>query len=142
MEYKVGDEVLAPWMNDGYFYPAVIVEFNGNTAHVAYYDGDESDVNVSELRQGVLGPGLRVSVNYKGHGEYLDGTIQRRVGIALYLNYDNGDQGWATVNQCRVENGILSTIDPGLTACQYCGAAIEAQSPSCQYCGMSRTWRS
>ena len=33
--FQVGDEVMAPWMDDGFLYPAVLVALEGGTAHVA-----------------------------------------------------------------------------------------------------------
>ncbi len=140
-EHRIGDEVLAPWANDGFLYPAILVHEAGPTAHVAYLDGDEADVPVASLRQGVFGPGLRVSVNWKGRRAYYDGVIRQRVGAAVFVEYEDGDRGWTTVAQCRVRIDVVQQIAPALVACGFCGAAIDGSLARCPQCGGPRPGR-
>ena len=97
--YRLGEEVLAPWASDGFLYPAVLVEISDTSAHVAYLDGDESDVPTASLRAGCIGPGLPIQANWKGKGRYYNAVVDRRLGQALFLNYADGDRGWATIAQ-------------------------------------------
>jgi hypothetical protein len=133
-EFRLGDEVLAPWLNDGWYYPAVIVALGGPVVHVAYLDGDEGDVPIASLRRGVLGPGLRVQVNWKGRRSYYGGVIRQRVGMAVAMSYDDGSSEWATIVQCRVEANLLQTINPAVAACSYCGAPVQGAT-ACPNCG-------
>lgn len=140
-DIKVGDEVLAPWMNDGFFYPAIVVALQGDSAHVAYMDGDEGDVSLGTIRRGVLGVGMSTQVNWKGQGTYYQGTIQQRIGQAIYMNYEDGDKGWTTINQCRIAAQNLNSVPRETVACTYCGAPIQASASQCSYCGSSRMGR-
>src|SRR5262245_30266677 len=99
--FRVGDEALAPWLTDAYLYPAIVVATDQvSLAHVAYLDGDESDVPLSELRHTALGPGLVVSVNWKGRRTYYGGTILQRLANAVFVSYEDGTTGWTTIAQC------------------------------------------
>ncbi len=141
MALTVGDEVLAPWMDDGYFYPATIVGLDGANAHIAYFDGAESDVPLRTLRRGVIGVKAQVSVNWRGKGGYYGAVIQKRIGAAVYLNYEDGTSGWATLAQVRILGTVLSGIDVSLAACSYCGSAMYADALQCSTCGAPRSGR-
>jgi hypothetical protein len=141
-DFRVGDEVLAPWANDGFFYPATLVRLQGTTAHVAYFDGAETDVPLASLRRGVLGVGANVSVNWRGKGTYYRGGIAERIGPALFLHYEDGTQGWASIAQCRIRVEVLATIDVQFAACGYCGNAMRATDINCPTCGAPRPGRS
>jgi hypothetical protein len=133
--FQIGDEVMAPWANDGFLYPAVLVGLEGAAAHVAYLDGDEADVPVAALQQGALGPGLAVNVNWKGRRTYYNGVVRRRVHQALFVDYEDGDRGWTTVAQCRVRVELLAGRPPETRACAYCGAGIPVSAAHCPNCG-------
>ena len=135
---KLGDEVLAPWAQDGFLYPAVLVELDGQSAHVAYLDGDEAEVDASTLRRGVIGPGLHVNVSWKGRRVYYNGVIRKRIAQAIYLDYEDGDHGWATLSQCRVRASVLEEVQPHLIACTWCGAAMDAGETVCPTCHAPR----
>lgn len=140
-DVKVGDEVLAPWMNDGFFYPAIVVAVQGMNSHVAYLDGEESDVPVDTIRRGVFGVGMTVQVNWKGQGRYFRGVIQQRIGQAMFLKYEDGDQGWTTIGQCRIAALDLAAISRETAACTFCGAPTPASAAQCSYCGHFRAGR-
>ena len=102
-KFEEGDEVMAPWGDDGYLYPAIIVEMRGSSVHVAYLDGDEGDAPVSALLRGrEITVGSTVNVNWKGSGTYYEGVVKQRAGNAFFFHYEDGDQGWATIAQCRI----------------------------------------
>jgi len=49
-EWKEGDLCMAPYSEDGRWYPAKILNINGNMCRVSYTEyGEEEDVKVSEL---------------------------------------------------------------------------------------------
>jgi len=136
--HYLGDEVLAPWGTDGFLYPAVVVEAHADKVHVAYLDGDEADVPHSSLRQGALGPGLRVNVNFKGQRKYFSGLIKKRINQAVFVVYEDGDQGWATMAQCRILASELAGMHPATMACTYCGSAMDLSAAACPTCGAPR----
>jgi len=110
MSFSAGDEVLAPWADDGYMYPAIIAEVHDSRVHVAYLDGDEGDVDTSSLLRGFeLSVGQTVSVNWKGGGEYFDGIVRRRAGNAFFFDYEDGDKGWASIAQVRISSKDIVT---------------------------------
>ena len=141
-DIRLGDEVLAPWANDGFLYPAIVVQVQGQSAHVAYLDGDEADVPLASLRNGVFGPGLSVNVNWKGRRTYYNGIIRQRVGQAVFVDYEDGDRGWTTVGQCRVKVDVAQSIQPRLLACAYCGYAMDEGLAVCPGCAAPRFGRS
>lgn len=139
--FRVGDEVLAPWMNDGFLYPAVLVKLEGEAAHVAYLDGAAADHPVTALRLGAFGPGLAVSVDWRGQKRYYPGTIVGRVGQALDIAYDDGSREWSVVGKCRLPIAALAALSLQHVACSYCGNAMQATSIKCDTCGASRPGR-
>ncbi len=136
-DFQLGDEVYAPWGEDGFWYPAVLVGFDGDSAHVAYLDGDENDVPVSSLRRGILSPGMTVNVNWKGQRKYYQATVRQRLAQAVLVDYQDGEHGWATVAQCRVLPSVLDAYQPESRNCTYCGAPMEGGT-TCRVCGTER----
>ena len=132
---RLGDEVLAVWARDGFYYPAVLVHIDGTEAHVAYLDGDEAKVDLKTLRRGLIGIDTRVQINWKGKGRYYWGTVQRRLGQAIFLHYEDGSREWATIAQCRVHHEQVRQVGPSFHACIYCGASVDDQQRTCQSCG-------
>jgi len=139
MSFRLGDEVLAPWLSDGFCYPAILVAVNGPTAHVAYLDGDEHDVPMQSLRLGVFGPGVSVEVNWKGKRKYYRGVITQRLGMAVFIAYETGEKEWATIAQCRILINVAQALPPSVSACIFCGAAMSGDR--CPQCGAPRGGR-
>lgn len=98
-----GDLVWTTWGTDGFLYPAIVVRLEGPTAHVAYLDGDEGDVPVSGLFVTEIPVGQRVNMNWKGQRTYYNGQVVAKIGMAIDVAYDDGDRGWGTIAQCRVQ---------------------------------------
>ncbi|MEE2750951.1 MAG: tudor domain-containing protein [Myxococcota bacterium] len=137
-QFDLGDEVLAPWANDGFLYPAILVELSPSQGHVAFLDGDESGVELSSIRQGVIGPGLHVQVNWKGRGKYYGGTVQKRCGQAVFIHYEDGSKEWTTTGQCRVQAELALSMGDNERACAYCGRIMDAKQALCNSCGAPR----
>jgi len=99
----IGDQIWAPWGADGFLYPAIVVAtIDAVQSHVAYLDGDEGPVTLKETLYGSLQVGNQVSVNYKGLGDYYVGTIVKIIGMAVEVDYEDGDHGFTTIAQCRL----------------------------------------
>jgi hypothetical protein len=138
MDYRIGDEVLAPWLDDGFLYPAVLVALEGDQAHVAYLDGDEADVAATSLQQSAFSPGVRLQVNWKGRKTYFWGTIERRVGMAIFMNYEDGSKEWATISLCRVPAALATSRPATEVSCNFCGEKISTTVKNCPNCGGPR----
>ncbi len=123
MDLRIGSEVLAPWGNDGWMYPAVVVSVGGGTAHVAFLDGDEADVSAQLCHHGAIAAGTRIQVNWKGRKTYYFGQVVSRLGAALQMAYDDGDKGWATISQCRIRIEDVSKLSAA-RACPTCGSTL------------------
>jgi hypothetical protein len=104
-----GELVWATWGPDQFLYPALIVEAKGDSVLVVYLDGDEAEVLVEESFRGDLELGTLVSVNYKGRGKYYFGSVVSQVGMAIEIDYEDGDHGMTTLAQVRLPlTGFLS----------------------------------
>lgn len=104
--FQPGSDVLAPWAGEPNLYPAVVVEVNGPSALVAYWEGDAAVVPMSHLRAASFQPGERVAVNWKNQGQYWPAVIVARLGGAVQVRYDSdGSMDWTTWAKCRVPLG-------------------------------------
>lgn len=133
--FRLADEVLAPWMNDGFYYPGILVALDASGATVAYFDGDYTGVDLGALRKGSLGPGLAVQVNYRGKGGYYGGVLTQRLGAAFAVAFDDGERGWCTLAQVRVRSAIVEALPAGRSNCPFCGAVLEGDPVRCGGCG-------
>lgn len=98
-----GADVWAPWLDDGFLYPAVVVASKGAKTQVAYWDGDIAMVETRGLRPFELRVGDRVSVNWRNQGGYWDGAVTARHGGAIQVEYeDDGSIEWTTWAKCRI----------------------------------------
>ena len=103
--YAPGSDVLAPWLNEPNFYPAVVIGVDAaGIAHVAYWEGDIANVPVATLRPATYAVGERVEANWKNKGQYWPGVILQRIGAAVQIQYDSdGTIEWTTFAKCRVK---------------------------------------
>ena len=106
--FAPGTDVLAPWLNEPNFYPAVVVSIDaGGIAHVAYWEGDIANVPIASLRPATYQVGERVEANWKNKGSYYAGVILARVGAAVQIQYDaDGVIEWTTFAKCRVKSPV------------------------------------
>jgi hypothetical protein len=99
-----GADVLAPWLDDPYLYPGVVVSIDeGGMAHVAFWEGDITTVSVHTLRLASYQVGEWVEANWKNRGQYWRGEILARIGGAVQIRYESdGTVEWTTFAKCRV----------------------------------------
>jgi hypothetical protein len=103
-----GDLAFATWMDDGFIYPCVVVNIEDELVHVAYLDGDETNIPMDQIYETDIKPGMNVSVNFKGRGNYYAGRVLSCIGMAVEIQYEDGDYGWTSIAQCRVSLSHLS----------------------------------
>lgn len=102
--FPPGTDVYAPWGDDPYLYPAVVlgVDPGSGQAFVVYWEGNTGGVPDATLRPLSIGPGARVGANFLNDNQYVPGTVLARVAGALHVRLDGGREIWTTWAKCRV----------------------------------------
>jgi hypothetical protein len=100
--WKAGDRCLANWTQDDYWYPGTIVEVKNNQYFILFDDLDMEWLPSDRLKQENLGEGSVVYANWQFGGYYYKGKIDKRLGFAIYIIYDDGDEEWTTISAVRV----------------------------------------
>jgi len=103
-EWKVGNPVMARWLTEPFFYPAIIQEINQGKVHVKYLDGDEAWVTNNELMPLRVDIGTRVNARWKNGKIYYWGKIGKINNDGqIYIEYDDGDKEWTTIKVIRIQ---------------------------------------
>jgi hypothetical protein len=101
--WRIGDRVLVNWTRDSYWYPGTISDKKESLYFINYDDGDKEWVNATRIRAEEIAPGDRVYCNWKNRGTYYPGTVTRRTGLSIHINYDDGDQEDTTISFVRIK---------------------------------------
>ena len=108
-EVEVGDTVLAHWAQANAYFVGTAVEEHGTSFLIVFEDGDTAVVSKLKIFKNDITVGSRVIARWKDDG-YYPGIVTRIVGRALYIQYDDGDKGWAPWSGVAV-----SEIQPSTT---------------------------
>ncbi|NNE00342.1 MAG: hypothetical protein HKN47_23735 [Pirellulaceae bacterium] len=93
-DFKVGDWVLAHWeQGDGYFV-GTIVEDKQSVFLVLFEDGDTAEVKKTKVKENDIQAGSKVVARWKD-GQYYRAKVDKIVGRALFIHYDDGTKDWA-----------------------------------------------
>ena len=92
-DVKVGDWVLAHWASADAYFVGTAAEEREEGFVVVFEDGDINVVDRARVRRNELGRGSRVFARWSDR-RYYPGRIEKIVGRALYINYDDGDRRW------------------------------------------------
>jgi hypothetical protein len=104
--WKPGDRVLAHWPKEvSWWYPASVLETNGDKIHVRFDDGDQSWLSPDQVVTLEIAPGSRVFGRWKNGALYYPGTVTASKGDELHIRYDDGDEEWTHVRSIRVDRG-------------------------------------
>ncbi|MBI5922631.1 MAG: caspase family protein [Betaproteobacteria bacterium] len=95
-----GKRILARW-DDGFWYTGTITDHAGNLFHVTFDDGYKSSLPATKIRPIDWNVGTKVQCNWKNRGRYYSGEITLSSGLAVHINYDDGDQEDTSVINCR-----------------------------------------
>ena len=107
---SVGSSVFARWTN-GLYYTGVIDSATDTTFHVLYDDGDEITLEKSDPKAIVMNTvpkpsavtvGTEVIAFWPNRVRYYPGYVGEIKGDEYYILYDDGDEGWARLDQLRV----------------------------------------
>jgi predicted lipoprotein with Yx(FWY)xxD motif len=102
-----GSLVLANYQGAGQWYPAVVAarRQEDGAVHVIYADGDNEWVAPARIRADSIGAGTAVQVAPKPpeRPSPLAGTVERRVGHAVEVRYEDRTTGWVALSNVRVQ---------------------------------------
>ena len=98
----VGDTVLAYWKPAEVYFVGTVVEEKEGGFLIVFEDGDAGVVEKAKVRAYDIEVGTVVYVRWED-GKFYPGKVAKTVGRALYVNYDDGDKGWAPLSAIAVE---------------------------------------
>lgn len=99
-----GTRALAPFQDSGFAYAAVTtgIRAEDGRIHVVYADGDTEVVPQDSLFPDSIGPGTRVEARIRSWAQWYSGEVQRRVGHAVFVRFDDGDEEWTSIGLVRI----------------------------------------
>lgn len=100
--YDIGDRVLVNWSGDDYWYPGTVAGESDGEYYIIFDDFDREWVSIQQISYDYLGEGDQVQSRWMGDLTYYWGTIVERIGDAIYIIYDDGDEEVTTINHVRV----------------------------------------
>jgi hypothetical protein len=92
---RIGDTVLAWWEPNGVYFVGTVVEDEGNRSLVVFEDAAQAWVNRNQIKPLDVERGSEVMARWSD-GKYYPGRVSRIVGRALFIQYDDGDEGWTS----------------------------------------------
>jgi hypothetical protein len=93
--YNIGDSVFAFWKASGLYHLGTVVEVGSGQYHIVFEDGDQGAVSENELMRPDLNVGSQVIAMWTDK-KFYPGTVQKIVGRALFVHFDDGDRGWTS----------------------------------------------
>lgn len=96
---KVGDSVFAFFQaGEAYFAATVVEEVAADKGQfrVVFEDGDTALVAQSQMKTFEVKAGANVFARWK-NGKFYEGKIAKVVGRAVFIEYKDGDKGWASI---------------------------------------------
>ena len=91
----VGETVFAWWEPNQIYFVGTVVEEQGDRALVVFEDGDNAVVARARIRPLDIKAGSRVFAKWTDN-KYYPGRVDRIVGRALYIKFDDGDERWTS----------------------------------------------
>jgi uncharacterized OB-fold protein len=91
----VGETVFAWWEPNQIYFVGTVVEDHGANALVVFEDGDNAVVARAKMRPMEIRVGSKVLARWSDE-KYYPGRVDRIVGRALHIAYDDGDEGWTS----------------------------------------------
>ena len=111
-EVELGAVVLAHWEPaDAYFVGTVVEERSGGLLQVVFEDGDVAVIDRARVKPNRLKPHSQVFARWRD-GRYYPGRIERIVGRALKIDYDDGDGRWVPWSAIAVKVAGSSGTTP------------------------------
>ncbi|GAB5549587.1 MAG: hypothetical protein SangKO_093470 [Sandaracinaceae bacterium] len=101
----VGTRVWANYHDTGFYFHGVVVERREDEHRVIYGDGASEWLPAAALRPDALGEEARVHVRPSYEGEFLEATVLRRLGDAIYVHSASGQERWTALPHVRFAGG-------------------------------------
>jgi len=112
---KVGDRVLASWM-DGFFYPGRVRLIKASQCEIAFDDGDAAWVEAGNVRPPDIRVGSQVFCRAQGGPAYWPGKVRQQNGEKIQVEYDSGEKEWTTISMIRVQRPLAGSGPPAQPA--------------------------
>lgn len=101
---QAGTRVFAYWQENGYWYPATVLNETEQGIEIRYDDdGSERTLPPGQVVDIALDVGSVVEGNWLGGGVYYEGLIGAINGENITINYADGDVEQTTLNMVRIE---------------------------------------
>lgn len=110
---EIGTPVWANYHDTGFFFHGVVVERREDEHRVIYDDGGSEWLQATALRPDALGEEARVHVRRGYQDEFLEATVLRRLGDAIYVHAASGEARWTALPHVRFAGGAPSVPVPG-----------------------------
>lgn len=108
---RVGDRVLAKWTAEmDWWYPGVVCVAEGWTLEIQFDDGDRASVSAQDVLPLVITERSRVFGRWQGGGYYYPGVVTARLGDAIFIQYEDGDQEWTSISMVRIHRDDLPSL--------------------------------
>ncbi|HJL19973.1 MAG TPA: tudor domain-containing protein, partial [Sandaracinaceae bacterium LLY-WYZ-13_1] len=100
---QTGTRAYARFRQSGFAYAAVVTGVRGDgQIDVVYADGDTETLPPESLSPDAVRPGLRVEARIRSWRQWFPGVVQRRVGHAVFVHFDDGDEEWTSIGLVRL----------------------------------------
>ncbi len=98
-DYKIGETVLAYWEPSKLYFIGTLATVDnsvkGGGYLVIFEDGDQAVVPTSLIKPMDLKEGNKILAMWKDK-KFYPGVINKIVGRALFIHFDDGDKGWTS----------------------------------------------
>jgi hypothetical protein len=102
MEYwNVGDRAFAYWDADDYFYPAAIVEIEGDDIYIRFDSGEEEWTNADYLEAFVVEVDDEVECMSAQDDQYYDVLVLDVKGEEVQVEFEDGTTEWNSLSRVR-----------------------------------------
>jgi hypothetical protein len=106
-----GARVMGCWF-DTNWYPGIVLSVDGKRFHILFDDGDQALLTADKLRVLSVDVGDRVFGRYKGGPVYYPGTVTRKDGEVIHIQYDDGDEETTSVRLIRLLGDGVIDAEP------------------------------
>lgn len=101
-EWTIGDRVMALWL-DLFWYAGTVLDADDESVSVMFDHGGHSLVPSERVHDIELEEGDRVEGRWKAGSQFFSGTVLRREGPVVQVQYDDGDEEVTLVNLLRLQ---------------------------------------
>ncbi len=101
-DWQVDDGVFAYWEDDGYWYPATIIEIDGDEITIEYDSGEEEITNGDYLIDLYVEVGDEVESLWEKDDKYYAATVLEVRDEDVLVKYEDGSTEWSNYERLRL----------------------------------------